>query len=253
MYPNDRPMTLSIPSLRERQHALIGKLANAIETTWRETLELSPYVIPEDLGYIEHHLEGEKLVIENHCYQTPQFRKLHLELAKVGNGLDILHCVMFPRVEYPLPMFGTDVVGARGQIGAAIVDLSPIHRDLTLPAQYDVALGQLPNVEFSHPRELPIWGDIFSKYCIFIRPGDADEEEVFLQRVQNILKIHCTIATQTQAVTEPEERAAILAGQNYYCSRQRENDKTRRVLEKSFGTAWTERYMSTMLFDTALV
>ncbi|HEY9647192.1 MAG TPA: phycocyanobilin:ferredoxin oxidoreductase, partial [Chroococcidiopsis sp.] len=31
------------------------------------------------------------------------------------------------------------------------------------------------------------------------------------------------------------------------------NDKTRRVLEKSFGPEWTERYMTTMLFDFVAV
>jgi phycocyanobilin:ferredoxin oxidoreductase len=41
----------------------------------------------------------------------------------------------------------------------------------------------------------------------------------------------------------------IRAGQRYYCQKQQQNDKTRRVLEKSFGAEWTERYMTTMLFD----
>jgi phycocyanobilin:ferredoxin oxidoreductase len=85
------------------------------------------------MGYVEGRLEGEKLIIENRCYQTPQFRKMHLELAKVGNMLDILHCVMFPRPEYALPMFGCDLVGGRGQISAAIVDLSPVNAERSYP------------------------------------------------------------------------------------------------------------------------
>jgi phycocyanobilin:ferredoxin oxidoreductase len=244
-------MTLLRSALRDRQHTLIGKLATVIETTWQETLDLSPYAIPADLGYIENQLEGEVLAIENHCYQTPQFRKLHLELAQVGNGLDILHCVMFPRGEYPLPLFGCDIVGARGQISAAIIDLSPIYADRSLPATYHLALSQMDQFEFSQPRDLPAWGDIFSQYCTFVRPVNETEEAAFLQHVQQILKIHCSIANQTQPVTSLHERSLILAGQANYCRRQRENDKTRRVLEKSFGTEWTERYMSTMLFDCA--
>ena len=49
------------------------------------------------------------------------------------------------------------------------------------------------------------------------------------------------------------EREAIIAGQIYYCDKQRQNDKTRRVLEKSFGEEWTDRYMKTMLFDMIAV
>ena len=245
-------MTSLQGSLRDRQQPLIQQLANTIEKTWQDYLDLSPYEIPADLGYIEHHLEGEKLVIENHCYQTPQFRKLHLELAQVGNGLDILHCVMFPKNEYPLPLFGCDIVGAKGQISAAIVDLSPIRADRSLPATYHLQLSQLPHFEFTHPRELPVWGDIFSQHCVFIRPEGETEESAFLELVQQIMKIHCSIAIETQPVTSRNEQMLIQAGQQNYCSRQRENDKTRRILEKSFGSEWTDRYMSTMLFDCAV-
>ncbi len=245
-------MTSLQGSLRDRQQPLIQQLANTIERTWQDYLDLSSYEIPADLGYIEHHLEGEKLVIENHCYQTPQFRKLHLELAQVGNGLDILHCVMFPKNEYPLPLFGCDIVGAKGQISAAIVDLSPIRADRSLPATYHLQLSQLPHFEFTHPRELPVWGDIFSQHCVFIRPEGESEESAFLELVQQIMKIHCSIAIQTQPVTSRNEQMLIQAGQQNYCSRQRENDKTRRILEKSFGSEWTDRYMSTMLFDCAV-
>lgn len=245
-------MTSLQGSLRDRQQPLIQQLANTIEKTWQDYLDLSPYEIPADLGYIEHHLEGEKLVIENHCYQTPQFRKLHLELAQVGNGLDILHCVMFPKNEYPLPLFGCDIVGAKGQISAAIVDLSPIRADRSLPATYHLQLSQLPHFEFTHPRELPVWGDIFSQHCVFIRPEGEAEESAFLELVQQIMKIHCSIAIETQPVTSRNEQMLIQAGQQNYCSRQRENDKTRRILEKSFGSEWTDRYMSTMLFDCAV-
>jgi phycocyanobilin:ferredoxin oxidoreductase len=121
-------------------------LADCIEGTWQRYLDLSPYPMPSELGYVEGRLEGEKLTIENRCYQTPQFRKLHLELAKVGSMLDILHCVMFPRTEYALPMFGCDLVGGRGQISAAIADLSPLSRDRTLSEEYTVPLHALPTL-----------------------------------------------------------------------------------------------------------
>lgn len=243
-------------SLREQQHPLIRNLGLAIEEIWHTHLELSPYQLPEDLGYVEGRLEGERLVIENHCYQTPQFRKLHLELAKVGQSLDILHCVMFPRPEYDLPMFGADLVGGRGQISAAIADLSPVSAPIAedgvpgsrpLPTPYTEALRQLPSPTFSQPRDLPVWGEIFSEFCVFIRPGSPEEEEQFLEHVRSLLITHCKLATATAPT--PDKEAAIRTGQHHYCTRQQQNDKTRRVLEKAFGDAWAERYMTTVLFD----
>jgi len=235
-------------SLRVQQHPLIRQLANSIEAIWQKHLQLSPYLLPDDLGYVEGKLEGEKLVIENRCYQAPQFRKLHLELARVGTSLDILHCVMFPRSEYALPMFGTDLVGGRGQISAAIAYLSPLNANRILPENYHQALGALPNPEFSQPRELPAWGDIFSPFCLFIRPGSVEEEGKFLHRVEEFLEIHCQQAIAAQPVSTAEQEE-ILAAQRYYCTKQQQNDKTRRVLEKAFGIEWAERYMTGVLFD----
>ena len=238
----------STPSLRSQQHPLIRQLADCIETVWHHNLELQPYPMPDELGYVEGRLEGEKLRIENRCYQTPQFRKLHLELAKVGTMLDILHCVMFPRPEYALPMFGCDLVGGRGQISAAIADMSPLSTNRTLPTEYIYALQALPTLNFSSPRELPDWGDIFSQFCIFIRPSSPEEEAMFLSRVQAFLEIHCARAIAAQPVSA-QQQAEIIAAQRYYCTKQQQNDKTRRVLEKAFGTDWAEHYMTTVLFD----
>lgn len=238
-------------SLRNRQHTLICQLAECIEKVWQTNLDLSPYRVPEGLGYIEGHLEGEKLVIENLCYQAPQFRKLHLELAQVGNGLDILHCVMFPNPEYALPIFGADIVGGRGgAISAAIADLSPVNVERSLPVRYSQALSALPNLNFSQPRALPEWADIFSEFCLFVRPMGELEEQAFLQRVRDFLTIHCQLASATKPLTSELGVASSIAGQQYYCEKQQQNDKTRRVLEKSFGTEWADRYMTTMLFDS---
>ncbi|HIK45054.1 MAG TPA: phycocyanobilin:ferredoxin oxidoreductase [Leptolyngbyaceae cyanobacterium M65_K2018_010] len=232
-------------SIRHLQHPMIHALADGIEATWQTYLGLSPYPLPEDLGYVEGRLEGERLTIENHGYQAPQFRKLHLELARVGDSLDILHCVMFPRPEYALPMFGCDLVGGRGQISAAIVDLSPVTEDL--PTAYTHAIAGLPQRSFSQERDLPAWGTIFSPHCRFIRPTSGEEEAAFVQLILDYLTLHCQQAVATEPT--PAATAAILAGQQRYCTQQRQNDKTRRVLEKAFGVDWAERYMTTVLFD----
>ncbi|NET10578.1 MAG: phycocyanobilin:ferredoxin oxidoreductase [Symploca sp. SIO2B6] len=241
-------MSTSSVSIRSIQHSLISRLADCIEATWQQYLDLQPYALPDDLGYVEGRLEGERLTIQNHCYSTREFRKIHLELAKIGSGLDILHCVMFPRPEYDLPMFGTDLVGGRNKkISAAIVDLSPTSSNKRLPDGYCTALNALPPCSFSQPRELPQWGTIFSEFCLFVKPNGPEEEDLFLSRVQTFLSIHCQQAIATYPT--PENRPTLLKGQQNYCSQQQQNDKTRRVLEKAFGAEWADRYMTTVLFD----
>lgn len=244
------------PSLRATQNPLMATLADRIETIWQSHLDLSPYPIPEDLGYVEGTLQGERLVIENHCYQSTHFRKLHLELARVSDRLHILHCVMFPRITYDIPIFGADLVGKSQGISAAIADLSPVHLSpvsgvRTLPPDYYQALSHLPVPTFLNPRALPDWGDIFSEFCVFVAPQDEAEEAQFLQRVESMLIHHCELALATVPLLSATARNSVQAGHRYYCEKQRQNDKTRRILEISFGEVWADRYMRTMLFDCA--
>lgn len=232
----------------QQLHPAIAKLAESIVNYWEKFLDLSDYDLPEGLGYVEGKLEGEKLAIQNRCYQTPQFRKIHLELAKVGKNLDILHCVMFPRPEYPLPMFGCDLVAGKAGVSAAIVDLSPTSPEKILSSAYQEKLSNLAQPNFQEIRDLPQWANIFSPYCLFIRPKNTKEETEFVQRVNDFLEIHCQIAIDSQPVS-PQEEALYFEGQKNYCTQQQKNDKTRRVLEKAFGVEWAENYMNSVLFD----
>ena len=233
----------------KQQHPAISQLATTIKNIWHKQLMVFPYEMPTDLGYVEGSLEGEQLAIQNLCYQTLQFRKLHLELARVGNNLDILHCVMFPHLCFDLPIFGVDIVAARGHITAAIVDLSPVSSDGTLPESYRYALEQLPVTQFSNPRALPEWGSIFSKYCLFVRIETPQEAISFLNQVTQYLSIHCRFACESTSVENREVRTSIWAGQKHYCQQQQKNDKTRRILERAFDKKWAQRYLETMLFD----
>lgn len=240
---------MSAPTTKPTFYPLIEQLAGVILDTWQANLDLEPFTLPDDLGYIEGKLEGERLTIENTCYQSQHFRKMHLEMAKVGANLDILHCVMFPRTEYALPMFGCDLVGNPRGVSAAIADLSPTSADKTLSVAYQEKLRQnQDSLNFSQPRDLPEWGAIFSEFCLFIRPSNASEEQQFLERVREFLTIHCQQA-KTLSPLPPAEQAIYLAGQQHYCQEQQRNDKTRRVLEKAFDPDWAERYMSQVLFD----
>jgi len=246
------PTSVATSSIRQHQHPLVRQLAEGIEQIWHRYLDLSPYHLPEDLGYVEGKLEGEKLIIENRCYQTPQFRKLHLELARIGKNLDILHCVMFPRPEYGLPIFGCDIVSGRGQVSAAIVDLSAGTAGGELTRTYAEALSDYAEIGegfgYAQPRELPEWGQkIFSDFCCFVKPTTPQEEAQFLAQTKTYLKVHAQQAIARRA--DVERTQDFLERQRYYCQQQQKNDKTRRVLEKAFGPQWADRYMTTVLFD----
>ncbi|MFZ0407204.1 MAG: phycocyanobilin:ferredoxin oxidoreductase [Cyanobium sp.] len=244
-------MTLSPPASPTRFggiHPLVDALAERIRHCRQELPQLEPLAIGADLEAISGSLDGEELFIRNEVHQCRGLRKLHLETARLGKGLQILHCVFFPDPRYDLPIFGADIVAGPVGVSAAIVDLSPVTQDL--PEGISEALRQRQPFLFSQPRELPPWGTIFSPHVLFVRPADALEEERFIEAVVSMLRVlGAAVATAVPQTIDDAATVQRWQGQLSYCRQQKQNDKTRRVLEKAFNPAWAERYIEELLFD----
>ena len=166
----------------------------------------------------------------------------------LGWGCQILHCVIFPDPRFDLPVFGADIVASPAGISAAIVDLSPVGDQL--PERIGRALERTPTPAFEQVRELPTWGTIFSPFVRFIRPTSDQEQDWFV----DLVGAYLTVLGDAVRTTSPDPKDASSTvsryhGQVSYCRQQKRNDKTRRVLEKAFGTNWADRYIEEMLFD----
>ena len=227
-------------------------LADRIRACWLGLPELEPLAIDPELEAISGSLDGEALFIRNELRRCRGLRKLHLETARLGAGLQILHCVFFPDPRFDLPVFGADIVAGRGVVSAAIADLSPVGP--ALPESIAGPLAALPAFHYSQDRELPDWGSIFSPFVRFVRPADGAEEQQFVEEVDRFL----TVLGQACRSTEPQASdhpltVARHAGQLSYCRQQKRNDKTRRVLEKAFNPQWADRYIEELLFDDPLL
>ena len=232
-------------------HPLVDALAERIRLVRGQFTDLAPLAIDPTLEAISGSLEGESLFIRNEVHQARGLRKLHLETARLGGGLQILHCVFFPDPRADLPVFGADIVAGRGGVSAAIVDLSPVLDQL--PAAMDDALSAEPLPPFQERRELPGWGSIFSPHVLFVRPASAEEEGWFVGTVARYLTVLAEAAAL--AALDAWDAPATLArlhGQVRYCRQQKQNDKTRRVLEKAFNPQWADHYIEQLLFDEPL-
>jgi phycocyanobilin:ferredoxin oxidoreductase len=228
-------------------HPLVDALAERIRACRDALPDLEPLAIEADLEAISGSLDGEALFIRNEVHRARGLRKLHLETARLGAGLQILHCVFFPDPRFDLPIFGADIVAGRGVVSAAIVDLSPVGE--SLPAAVRAALEALERPPFSQPRELPGWGAIFSPHVLFVRPTTPEEEGWFVDTVTAYLKVLAEAASCLSP--QPADGATLSRwqGQLHYCRQQKKNDKTRRVLEKAFSPEWADRYIEGLLFD----
>ena len=210
--------------------------------------DVEPLNIDSKSSNIYSNLNKEELFIFNEFYQAKGFRKIHLEVAKLGKSLQILHCVFFPDPCYALPIFGADLVVNANNISAAIVDLSPVGKNLS-----DSLISQMGSIKFPkfiEPGKLPEWGFIFSPYVCFIRPVDFFEEKLFLELTDQYLSLLLSLLVR---VKEDDinslDTMDRLNYQKRYCLNQKRNDKTRGILTKFFGSSWADEYINKILFE----
>ena len=193
-------------------------------------------------------INNEELFIFNEFYEAKGFRKIHLEVAKLGSSFQILHCVFFPDPCYELPIFGVDLVFSSNNISAAIVDLSPVGKSPSPLMRSQMELLSVP--KFKETRILPDWGYIFSPYVCFIRPVDSHEEKSFLSLIDKYLSILLSLVeiVRTDEMSS-SETISRFEYQKRYCSNQKCNEKTRIILSKFFGSSWTDEYIENILFS----
>tara|TARA_Y100001968_G_scaffold209897_1_gene192999 strand:+ start:800 stop:1495 length:696 start_codon:yes stop_codon:yes gene_type:complete len=193
-------------------------------------------------------LSKDELFIFNEFYQAKGFRKIHLEVAKLGKSLQILHCVFFPDPCYELPIFGVDLVISSNNISAAIVDLSPVWKHIPFLVSSQMESIHVP--KFRETRSLPEWGSIFSPYVCFIRPVDFYEEKLFLKLIDQYLSVLLYLV----GIVKTNEINSLDTIDRYkyqkrYCSNQKLNNKTRAILSNFFGSSWADEYIDNILFE----
>ena len=203
--------------------------------------------VDSNLSHIISNVEGKELYIENEFHQAKGFRKLHIEVAEFSNSLKILHCVFFPDPKYDIPIFGIDLVKVNDLVSAAIVDLSPSSKNQNI--KYDKLLPRIDNSIFKSKRDIPKWGDIFSKNVFFASLKNESEKNAFCKIVDNYLSVLIQVSQIASEDFDYEVIEERINFQKNYCIQQMKNEKTSLVLLKYFDKKWVDEYIKNVLFD----
>ena len=190
---------------------------------------------------------GKELYIENEFHKAKGFRKLHIEVANFSKRLHILHCVFFPDPKYDIPIFGMDLVKVNEVVSAAIVDLSPSSKNQN--AKYDKLLSNIDKRVFESEREIPEWGNIFSKNVFFASLKNETEKNAFCKIVDNYLLVLIKLSKTACPDYDPEIIEERINYQKKYCIQQMKNEKTSLVLLRYFDKKWVDNYIKKVLFD----
>jgi len=191
--------------------------------------------------------KGKELYIKNEFHKAKGFRKLHIEIAEFSKNLKILHCVFFPDPKFDIPIFGMDLVKINDIVSAAIVDLSPVSKNQGL--KYEKFLSKVDKSPFTTLREIPNWGQIFSKDVLFASLKSKSEKNHFSRVVDQYLSILIKLSKEAKPDFNEEIIKERIDYQKNYCVQQMKNEKTSMVLLKYFDEKWVNNYIKKILFD----
>ncbi len=237
----------SVFCTQSNMHPLLLETIELIKNRINSLSDAKPLTVDPKSTEIYRKLNNDELFIINEFYQAKGFRKIHLEVAKLGKSFQILHCVFFPDPCFEIPIFGVDLVISFDNISAAIVDLSPVGKQLS--HQIISRMETLHFPKFKEPRIIPEWGSIFSPYVCFIRPVDFFEEKSFLNLIEQYLSIVLSLVVMVRKDDiNSSDTISRFKYQRLYCSNQKLNEKTRVILSKFFGSSWADEYIDKILF-----
>lgn len=228
-----------------RDYALAPVLRNAgvrVLRAWRAIPTLVPQEVPPRFA----HVDAATMRISNVMFQSREFRKMHLELASCADGLNVLHCVMFPRAEFDIPILSMDMVSRGDRVTFAIADPCPVG---PMCAEY-VSLVRRTQTRLGVSGigvDVPEWGRaIFSPMCVTSRPRDAAATARFVDYCIGLTEDHVRWSCATTPSRGSGERRKA---QTRYCAHQLRNDKTLHVLRRALGPEDAEAYMRDVMFD----
>ena len=123
-----------------------------------------------------------------------------------------------------------DLVKINEFVSAAIVDLSPSSKNQNI--KYDELLNHIDKSVFKSKRNIPEWGDIFSKNVFFASLKNKGEENAFCKLVDNYLAVLIQLSQNTSPNFDYKIIEERINYQKNYCVQQMKNEKTSLVLLK---------------------
>ncbi len=181
---------------------------------------------------------------DNAIFAGPLLRRAHVELFEVEGHFAVLHVCLFPHIGDPGSIFGFDMIGGHAQATGAFLDFSAATPAPPAPSLRD-AVPEEDIARFTHRRERPPWGGIFSADFLAIRPASAEEADAVLGIAGTALRYYLEALAMRRAV-QPGDDAA--RGQAAYVLGQRLNPHTFRMLARYTGEAAARRFIDEILF-----
>lgn len=168
------------------------------------------------------------------CHTNLFFQSDKLELGHISiidkreeRGMWMMHVAAFTRPEYPMPIFGFDVICGKKKVSGCFHDISPTSVKHSSTSAVFADLTE--SLQFSKGRELPDWAKaIFSPCMIAVGQPTVIEIELLAECAQYMLTAWFNELDDLEPTTE--YLTAHETGKAKYCENQLKNDNSRNVM-----------------------
>lgn len=215
-------------------------------------LDLEPVALAPDLARAEGSLRGNPVVIQTKTYVGPhiRFARFATITGEKNLGFCIGNALCLSRPERPLPIFGADLVALSEDAAMIAADLSPV---VPPGSERDAQLKPLAEVRARHPA-FPSGGELpsfcvpwFSPFALFTRVDSSARAAAFAAYA-DFPRAFVAIARRAEGEPSAMSPSEVSAAQASYLAAHRDDDKGLRMLARLFGTSFSARYISGVLF-----
>jgi hypothetical protein len=169
--------------------------------------------------------EGHNFEWPNYVYKSSSFRRAHLDIvdARASKKLYMMHLCVFPNTNDPSPIYGFDIIAGPNKVTGAFHDFSPVSKGHHL---IDWFKQRVSLHTWKRERELPEWAaKIFSPHIITATNIQTGDE---LDRICSLMLSNLDYYLNNIGESTAND---YTDAHNWYCSNQKQNPHTPRVME----------------------
>lgn len=205
--------------------------------------------LPEQFAKIERLEQDGVLTIENHFFQVANFGQLRITHTHAPK-INIIAVFFFPEYCCQLPVYSMEFVMLGQKPIIALMDAVCLIQSMPISATVKdvMASAHLHHPEFSEGEALPQWFDeCRSGQEFFIRPRELDEFSTLAEMHMSIIE-NLTELFQGTKMFDKDNAELHKTHLESYKHHHKINSPGIRLMNRSFGEAWTNEYLSAYLF-----
>ncbi len=223
--------------------ALATRLADAVV----EGLALTERPLPPELAVASADYRGAPLHLLARAWSSSQVAYARL-VTLVGQDLEIGNLVVVPAQDWPLPLFGADLVALSRPDVLLAIDAAPTVAAVREAQLQRFALASAQRGALRPAGEVPPWCQpLFSPHALFVRADHAnDVATAAAAMVDGFIEL----ARRCEAA--PEHASCVRRAWHHYASTHLTEDKALGLLDRLFGSELGSRLRREMMFPLEL-